>query len=36
MVTLVEVPEDAHVEGYVGDTLAFSLLFLVKMKIHHL
>ena len=27
MVTLVEVPEDAHVEGYVGDTLAFSATF---------
>ena len=27
MVTLVEVPEDAHVEGYVGDTLAFSTTF---------
>ena len=27
MVTLVEVPEDAHVEGYVGDTLVFSATF---------
>ena len=27
MVTLVENSEDAHVEGYVGDTLAFPLLF---------
>ena len=26
-VTLVEIPEDAHVEGYVGDTLAFSATF---------
>ena len=27
MVTLVENSEDAHVEGYVGDTLAFSATF---------
>ena len=26
-VTLVEYPEDAHVEGYIGDTLAFSATF---------
>ena len=27
MVTLVENSEDAHVEGHVGDTLAFSATF---------
>ncbi len=26
-VTLVEYSEDAHVEGYIGDTLAFSATF---------